>query len=161
MKRLVISCLFIVLSTSPTFAQTPREALIDLAAATYLQNTLLSAESPMLDMWLQEPKAKNRQVSDETWRDIKGKFAVSLSSVLGKKDGMLDKMLRHSLNSLSDAELQRIVEILNDPTYARFQKIMASPESQKQLLQVMISDAFAMQAALNDILREYGLNEVH
>lgn len=135
--------------------------LIDRAEAAYLQYALLSPNSPMLDLWLQAPREKNRQVSEETWRAVREQLAAALTKVLGQRGGVMDSVLRQSMSSLSDSDLQRIVEILNDPAYARFQQAVASPESQKQLLQTIIGSALAMQGALNEILRQHGLNEVH
>lgn len=161
MRKIVALCWLQILLITPAFAQTPRELLLDQVEAAYLRLAVLPPDSPIVDMWLQAPRAKNPQASEETWRTVKQELWTALSKVIGQKGGVLDKFLRRSMDGLSDSELERMGQILTDPVYARFQQTMTTPEAQKQLMQVMVDSALTMQGAMNEVLRQYGLREVH
>lgn len=161
MKKIVMLCCLLMWSMSLAFAETPREALVDRVKDAFLQHFVLPADSPMLEMWLDGARAKNRQTPEETWRAVKAKLAVALSKVLGQKGGMLDQVIKQATMALSDTELRHLVEILSDPVFVKYQQGMLRPDSQKQMLEGMLNSTFAMQAAMNEVLRQHSLNEVH
>ena len=126
MRNIVALCWFLSLSISSTFAQTSRDVLLDRVETAYLRLAILPADSPVIDMWMQAPRAKNPQVTEETWRVMKQEIWEALSKVLGQKEGVLDKFLRRTMDGLSNSELERMAEIFADPVYAKFQQTMLS-----------------------------------
>lgn len=160
MKKLIGFLLFAFVPTSIVLAQgqSPRDALIEQVKLAHLQQAIFSQHSPIFDFLLQEARNKNRQASEEAWLVVKRQFSEALTNIVMQRGGGVDRVLTQSLSSLSDAELQRLVEALTDPAYIKFQQAIYSPESQKQLMLSMPAYAQAFQQSLSGILRKNGLN---
>lgn len=160
MKRFAGFSLFLFLSCSIAAAQaSPRDVLIERCETAYLRATTLSADSPLVDMLLASTKSANREVNDDTWRVIRQEIATAVTQSLTERGSMLDTTFRKSMESLSDAELARLSQVLNDPAYTKFQSAMASPATQKQFMQAMYGDAAKFQTVANKILARHGLKE--
>lgn len=160
MKRLAGLSLFLFWSYSIAAAQaSPRDVLIEHCETAYLRATTLSADSPLVDMLLASTKSANREASDDTWRGIRQEIAAAVTRSLTERGSTLDTTLRKSMEPLSDVELARLSQVLNDPAYTKFQSAMASPAAQKQFMQAMFDDAPKFQIVVNKILAQHGLKE--
>ncbi|MBI3561124.1 MAG: hypothetical protein HY080_05340 [Gammaproteobacteria bacterium] len=161
--KLIISCVsFLFLGVSIAAAQTvPRDTLIDRIESIYAQATMLSADSPFMEMFMAPAKTANPGVNKTTWLGIKQELALSISNTITEKGGLLDKVLRKSLENLSDEELERLRQILSDPVYNKFQAAMASPATQRQFAQALLGNALKLNTAINAVLVRHNLKEVH
>ena len=65
--------------------------------------------------------------------------------------------MEQSLNQLSVQELQHLDTLLTDPVLVKFQHTMASPQTQRALMQGMAASTLKMQAAMNGVLQRHGL----
>jgi hypothetical protein len=162
MKRLfiAITC-YLVLYTSAAVAQTTqRDRLIDKVGACYVQGTMLSEDSPLIDMLLAPAKSANPSVVSGTWLEIKKEIASGISKAMTEKGGLIDLLLRKSVEKLSDGELDHLDRILCDPVYTKFQTAMASPSTQKQLAQALFANTLKFNVVINSVLMRHGLKEV-
>lgn len=156
---LAISFLFILLSQS-TIADAQglsRDELIDKVESIYLRSTMLSPDSPLLEMFLSQAKKANPEANADTWLAVKQDLAPALTKVLTEKGSSLDILIRKSLENLSDGELDRLVQIISDPTFIKFQSAMSSPSSQKGIMLEMYANAQKFGAATNNVLNSHGL----
>ena len=162
MKSVAIIPALLLLFVSNSFAQTTsRDAIIEKIESAYTRTTMFSAESPFVKNMLAPAITANPGVSKEAWADIAKEVAPALSNVMAEKGGLMDTLLRTSLESLSEDELKRLESILNDPAYLKFQAAMAAPSVQRQLMQSVMSNTLKMGAAINGVLSKHGFNEVH
>jgi hypothetical protein len=150
---------------NPSHAGTPRDnerdAVIDRIQATYFSTTLFSGDSPLLKSFLVPAEKANPGVSQQVWTEVAKEFAAVLSKLMLGKGGLMDSILRPSLQQLSDAELRRLEEIATDPVYLKLQSITSSPETQQRLLRVMAGNVLNLNGAINGVLASHRLNEVH
>jgi hypothetical protein len=114
-----------------------------------------------MEKFLQAPKAANPTVGTETWVAVKKEMASALNAAMTEKGGLLDTILRKSMENLSDKDLARLAQILGDPAYGRFQAALASPEMQKQMMQAVLGDTARITTAINGVLSSHGLTDVH
>lgn len=148
--------------TSYALAQSPqREILIDQVEAAYMQSVVFTPESPIVESLLSGAKTANSNVSNATWVAIQSETAAALSKIMIARGGVMDTLLRKSLEPMSDDELRRLIELFQDPAYKKLQTSMANPLAQKQLMQAFANSALAMLGAINTILEGRGLKNVH
>jgi hypothetical protein len=160
-KSLIALLLLAVISPVATAKAPSRDDLIDHVEAIYLQTSIFSSDSPLLDLFLQGPKAANREVSPETWSLVRKETATALNAAMTARGGALESILRKSLADLADKDLVRLATILKDPVYSKFQAALASPAVQKQMLQALMGDTVRINAAINGVLSSHGLAEIH
>lgn len=154
--------LSLVLGSSIASAQTTsREALIGRVEKSYLQTRMFPATSPILDRMLGPAMSANPGVSSKQWSDIRKEVASALIAVMMEKGGLLDTLLRNSMANLSDPDLERLAHIVSDPVFQQFRAAMASPSSQKQLMQAIYVNVPKMNMALNGVLVRHGLKAEH
>ena len=162
MKILAIFTSCLILCSSVASAQTPsRDELINQIETIYARSTILSPDSPLIDMYLSTPKQANPNTSSETWATVKQEVAIAVTNVMTRKGGSMDLVLRKSLDALSDTELSRLIQLLNDPVFVKYQAAVNSPAAQKQMMQGMVGMALGLNAAINKVLVSHGLKEVH
>lgn len=158
MKYIVVLAMSLAFSSSTAFAKTsPRDVLIGQVEAAYTQAMILTPDSPLFDLYLSEAKSANPEVSSATWSEIRRDLSPEVSKVLTERGGMVDAALRQSMESLSDDELKKLSVIFVDPTYKKFQAAMASPSTQKQMLQSIMASASKMNAVVDKVLAMHGL----
>lgn len=162
MRSILVLALSLFLWPSISVAQTlPRDALIDRIESIYVETSLLPPDSPMIEMFIDAAKATNPGVSSDIWLGIKQEIAIAFSKVMTEKGGVMDTMIRRSLENLSEVELEKLSQILSDPVFYKFQAAMVSTPTQKQLMQVMHSIQPKLKAAANSSLVGHGLKEVY
>lgn len=162
MKFIAFWASTLVFWSSISVAQTlPREALIGRIESIYIQTTMLSADSPFIEMFIGSAKSANPGVDGDTWSGIKQEITPMLSKVMTEKGGLMDVFLRKSLENFSDAELEKLSQILSNPIYNKFQIAMASPSTQRELVQALFGYTLNFNAVINSVLVKHGLNEVH
>jgi hypothetical protein len=162
MKLILFLTLSLFLWPSISIAQSlPRDALIDRVESIYVETSLLPPDSPMVEMFLEAAKSANPGVSNDKWFDIKIELATTFTKVMTEKGGVLDTIIRSSLESLSDAELDKLGQILSYPVFYKFQAAMIRPSTQNQLMQVMVGIKSKPKAAANSNLVDHGLKKVY
>jgi hypothetical protein len=156
--------LLLLLAPGVTSAQAPaaqREAAITRIERAYAQTSLLAPDSPFTDNLLGGARASNPNVSDATWTSLKPEITTAVSAVMLDKGGLVDSLVRASVGALSDAELQRLLRIYEDPVFLKMQSAMSSTATQRQIAAAMWSDSVRISTAINAVLRQHGLHEVH
>ena len=101
-----------------------REALIGQIESHYNNPQLMSPDSPVLRMVLQDAQNANPGVSPQDWNRVQVETAAAFRHILTQPGGPLDRMLHQALASLTDAELRRMALISADPAYKKFQNGM-------------------------------------
>lgn len=144
-------------SSSAIAADATRDALIQKVEIDSMKNTAFTPDSPLLDSMLAPAKAANPNVSATTWAAVQTDTATSITAVLFGPDSGVNAAMGQSLNELSNTELQHLDALLTDPVLIKFQRAMASPATQRAMLQGMSASALKMQAALNAVLTRHGL----
>ena len=152
---------FLAGSLISTFAHSaedsPHSALISRIEVQYLASTVVGPDSPIIDQWIAPARTLNPEVDQATWNGVKTDVAAALTSLLTAKGSALEVFFRGALDALSDAELARLSDLLNDPVYKKFQGAMGSTENQKRMLQAFMGDSLSMGAAVNGVLEKHGL----
>jgi hypothetical protein len=162
MKLLIALTFYLTLFASTAIAQTSqRDLLVDKIESCYTQGTLFSADSPFIERILTSAKSANPSVSSDTWSGIKKELAPALSKIIAEKGGLIDSLLRKSVEKMSDGELDDLARILCAPVYTKFQTAMANPANQQQLAKALFSNTLKFNMAINDVLTRYGLKTVH
>lgn len=162
MKLVAWWILFLALLPSVSFAQTPlRATLLSRIESNYAQKVFFSSDSPMVETLLVAAKYQNPGVSDDTWFGIKRELSLALSKIVTEQGGSVSGLIRTSLDSFSDAELDRLDKLLNDPIYEKFLRALSTPSAHEQYAQRMLVDAPKFGDVINDVLIRHGLKGGH
>jgi hypothetical protein len=138
-------------------ADAAKDTLIRKVEVDSMRNTVFTPDSPLLDSLLSSAKAANPDASEATWAAVRTDTAAAISSTLFGPDSAISAAMGQSLNQLSVQELQHLDTLLTDPVLIKFQHTMASPDTQRALIQGMAASTLKMQAAMNDVLQRHGL----
>jgi hypothetical protein len=138
-------------------ADASKEALIQKVEVDSMRNTVFTPDSPLLETMLAPAKAANPNVSAATWTVVRADTASAASSALFGPGSGVSTAMEQSLSQLSVQELQHLDALLTDPVLVKYQRIMASPETQRAMMQGMTASAMKMQTALDDVLKRHGL----
>jgi hypothetical protein len=138
-----------------------RDDLINEIESAYIASALISADSPMLDMMLAPAKAANSAVAPDVWLSVKTEVAKSFTQIFTAKGSTMDIIIRQSLQSFSDKELQTLDQILHEPVYKRFQNAVASPATQKQMFDGMMKASSHLIDVINTVLEKHQLKGFH
>jgi hypothetical protein len=163
-RRLLLSTSFLLLAgiafglPAANAADSAKDALIHKVEVDSMRNTVFTPDSPLLDSMLAPAKAANPNASANTWAAVRTDTASAITSTLFGPDSAVSTVMEQSLNQLSVQELQHLDTLLTDPVLMKFQRTMASPETQRALMQGMAASTLKMQAAMNDVLKRHGLN---
>jgi hypothetical protein len=144
-------------SATATSADTAKDALIHKVEVDSMKNTVFTPDSPMLDSLLAPAKEANPNVSAATWTAVRTDTASAISTVMFGPGSGISAAMEQSLNQLSVQELQHLDALLTDPVLIKFQQTMASPNTQRAMMQGLASSTLKMQAALNEVLQRHGL----
>ena len=149
--------------SSAALAQTsPREAAIARFELAYAQVVLVSAESPFMNnILMSRVKSVNPGVGRETWARITPAISAAMMKAITEKGGPLDTTLRAAVVTLTDAELDKLIDTYEDPAYRKFQAATNRPDVQDEINYAFISNALALGPAVNGILAQNGLNQIH
>jgi hypothetical protein len=159
-KKLIFSLLALVPLIA--MAQPPtRDALMDRVEAEFVAGTIVAADSPVVTSMLAPAMTANPGVTSETWQSVKVELAAGFTKLLTERGGSFDVLIRNSLSSLSDKELQSLGDLLGYPAYKKFQSAMSSPASQQQMQLGMAKVAMELGPLINAILVSHQLHEVH
>jgi hypothetical protein len=162
LKTLILTVLILILCSSLGSAQpSPREVIIEHIIATYTQGSLLRVDSPFAENLLRPAKSANPGVSKDIWVTVKAEVVTAVSKVMIEKGGLIVSLFRKSLEPLSDAELEKLSTILDDPVLKKFQAAMASPSTQQFFAKALFENTMKMTSAINIVLSGHGLKEVH
>lgn len=162
-RRLQLTVSFLLLASATlgmpaaNAADATKDALIHKVEVDSMRNTVFTPDSPLLDSMLAPAKAANPKASAETWSAVRTDTASAITSTLFGPDSAVSTAMEQSLNQLSTQELQHLDTLLTDPVLVKFQRTMASPETQRALMQGMAASTVKMQAAMNDVLQRHGL----
>lgn len=152
----------LVFWSSASISQTlTREELIQRIEYSYTKNSLLSAKSPIFEMFIGSAKQANPEVNDTTWSGIEQEIAPKLSDVIMEKGGLMDMFLRKSLESFSDSECEQLSLILSNPVYYKFIGVIAEPSTQGELMNAFMGYTVKLNDVINSTLSKHGLNTVH
>lgn len=158
--RLPALVLIAVLAPGAALAVT-RDELIDQIETTYTSSAVIPADSPVVDLMLTQAKAANPDAAAETWQAVRGELAAAFSKSFTARGGMLDTLIRESLQPLSDRELRSLSQILRDPAYRKFQAAMSSSAAQGQMTRSMMQVGLQLGTLINGVLASHQLKEVH
>jgi hypothetical protein len=162
-RRLLLAASFLLLAGTAVglpaakAADSTKEALIHKVEVDSMRNTVFTPDSPLLDSMLAPAKAANPNVSATTWAAVRTDTASAITSTLFGPDSAVSMAMEQSLNQLSTQELQHLDVLLTDPVLVKFQHTMASPDTQRALMQGMAASTLKMQSAMNDVLQRHGL----
>jgi hypothetical protein len=157
--RYLLGLSFLLMTSLPVAhaADTTKDALIRKVEVDSMRNTVFTPDSPLLDSLLAPAKAANPTASADTWTAVRTDTASAITSTMFGPDSAVSQAMAQSLNQLSVAELQHLDTLLTDPVLVKFQRTMASPDTQRALMQGMAASTLKMQAAMNDVLQRHGL----
>jgi hypothetical protein len=144
-------------STAVIAADATKDALIHKVEVDSMRNTVFTPDSPLLDTMLAPAKAANPDASADTWTVVRADTASAVSTTLFGPGSGISAAMEQSLNQLSVQELQHLDTLLTDPVLVKFQRTMASPQTQRAMMQGMAASTMKMQAALDDVLKRHGL----
>lgn len=162
MKKLAFAIgLFALVSVSSASNTASRNDTIERIEALQLNESVFTPDSPFLMSMLQPALQANPGVGDEELHAIRIEAAPALSKVLTEPGGLLDTTYRTALAPLSDAELDRLAELLSDPVWRKFNASMAAPATQQQFVKALMSNTLQTRAALDAVLTKHGLKTVH
>lgn len=162
MKRYAVLMLVLLLPGAMACAQSvTRDELVARIGTSYLQAAVLSADSPLFDNILLQAKSANPGASAEQWRQVKAEVVPAITGLLAGKGSPIEKLLQQSLAGMSDQELQRLLELLNDPVYRKFTAAMTSPAAQKELLGALAVASLRFNQIINAALQHQGLKDIH
>jgi hypothetical protein len=102
----------------------------------------------------------NPGVDSGVWDNVKHEVAQGLTKLATQKGGVLDGPFREAVSSLSDAELQRLGAIFDDPAYRKFHAAMANPIARQQFLTATAALAQQIGPMINMVLQTHHLQEV-
>jgi hypothetical protein len=162
-RRLLLKASFMLLagallcSSAAAAADASKDALIRKVEFDSMRNTVFTPDSPLLDTMLSPAKAANPNVDANTWEGVRTDTASAITSVLFGPGSGISTAMEQSLNQLSVAELQHLDTLLTDPVLIKFQRTMASPDTQRAMMQGLTASSMKMQAALDDVLKRHGL----
>jgi hypothetical protein len=162
-RRWLLKASFVLLagatacSFAASAADAAKEALIHKVAVDSMRNTVFTPDSPLLDNMLAPAKAANPNVPANTWTAVRTDTASAMTDVLFGPGSGISAAMEQSLSQLSVQELQHLDALLTDPVLIKYQHTMASPDTQRAMMQGMAASALKMQAALNDVLKRHGL----
>jgi hypothetical protein len=138
-----------------------REKYISTLESLFFKTTLLSANSPFVSNLLGPAKSANPGVSDDAWTSVASELAIAFDAVLKERGGLTDTALRSAVQEMSTRELEHLTAILSDPVFQKYSAATRSAAAQKQLARALMETTVKLKEALNGILRERGLKEVH
>ncbi|GFZ89755.1 hypothetical protein [Dyella caseinilytica] len=162
-RRLLLGASFLLLAGAAiglpvaNAADATKDALIHKVEVDSMRNTVFTPDSPLLDSMLAPAKAANPNVSADNWAAVRADTASAITSTLFGPDSAVSTVMEQSLSQLSTQELQHLDVLLTDPVLIKFQHTMASPETQRALMQGMAASTLKMQGAMNDVLLRHGL----
>lgn len=154
---------FALTAPAVTSAQTsPRELTIrHIVDVAFNQANVYSAKSPIIERLLGSAKSANPAVSPDAWEKMKPELSIGLTKAMSENGGVFGGALNGAFDELSDSELDRVSQLLDDPVYKKFQTALANPAVQQRVMQLSMASASRMNAALNIVLASHGLREVH
>ena len=162
MKRHLLLAALLALSSSVSSANSaPREALIDRIETQYVATSVFASDSPVVISILQPAMTANPGVSKETWQSVKKETAAAVTKMITEKGSTMDVLVRSSLESFSDKELEALSLVLSDPSFRKFQAAMSGPAAQQQLHAGMAKVGLQLGTLINTVLVNHHLNEVH
>jgi hypothetical protein len=138
-------------------ADTTRDALIRKVEFDSMRNTVFTPDSPLLDSMLAPAKEANPDVPASTWEAVRADTASAITSILFGPGSGINTAMEQSLNQLSMQELQHLDTLLTDPVLIKFQHTMASPDTQRAMMQGLSASTTKMQSALDAVLQRHGL----
>jgi hypothetical protein len=147
---------FVAVAQPPT-----RDALMDRIEAEFVAGTIVAADSPAVTSMLGPAMTANPGVTPETWQSVEVELAGGLTKLITERGGSFDVLIRNSLSSLSDKELQSLGDLLGYPAYKKFQSAMSSPATQQQMQFGMAKVGMEIGPLINTILVNHQLHEVH
>jgi hypothetical protein len=155
----------LVLAPLSAFAADPaaarKEALIDRLEAMNYGDVKFSADSPLIGMLLQDAKRANPNASAETWKAVSEEVSTSYLELLTRKGGAIDQLLRPSLESLTERELNHLASLLADPVFQKYKSTMQSPQTQLAMQKAMMAAGLELAPMLNSILEKHALVGSH
>ena len=148
---------FALCSSAASAADTTKDALIRKVEFDSMRNTVFTPDSPLLDSMLAPAKAANPDVPANTWEAVRSDTASAITSILFGPGSGINTAMEQSLNQLSMQELQHLDTLLTDPVLIKFQHTMASPDTQRAMMQGLAASTMKMQSALDAVLQRHGL----
>ncbi|MDA8094460.1 MAG: hypothetical protein M0T84_11240 [Betaproteobacteria bacterium] len=158
---MLIGAVFSLFTTVAWANPVSREALIQKIEGEYSSTTFFSPDSPLVQTLLAPAKSVNPGVSNAVWQGIAKEIAPALGRAVNGKGGVMDSVLRTPLETLSDSDLQRLMVILSDPVYKKFQTAITSPAAQRRVVQSMMANAWKLNVVVDQALTEHKLNVPH
>lgn len=108
-------------------------------------------------MLLAAAKSANPNINSEKWEKVKVDTAASLTRTLAENGGPMGGVLVGALDAMSDTELERVAQLLDDPAYSKFQAILASSAVQQRVLQKTAKTSEKINDAVNAAISSNGL----
>jgi hypothetical protein len=157
-QNFVVAAL-LVLSTAA--AQEPRDDTVRRIETMYMSADVLAPESPFLQIVLGSALEANAGVAPDEWVKVSNEVSLAISQMFAVKGGLVDVAFTASVRDLSDEELHQLERLVSDPVYQKFQKGMSAPQTQRQIMQAMMTSALSMDVVVNEVLSRHGLKEAH
>jgi hypothetical protein len=160
LSSILLAAVFVAGHTSAQSAS--REATIEhIEALTFGQTNVYTPDSPIVALLITEAKAANPAEPQSTWDSIKAELATALAKAMTENGGPMRGVLSGALDSMSDAELNRLANMLDDPAYRKFQAALSTPSLQRRIMAASGANGARMQSALNTVLAKHGLKQAH
>ncbi|MBK6006346.1 hypothetical protein JJB11_09610 [Ramlibacter ginsenosidimutans] len=160
-KLLAFVCALLVFSSCSIAQEMPRSVALEKISASWADVQLLADNSPLGEMMVAPYRSANPGVSTEEWAAIKKELLAAFSKTFTSPQGVLDILVRKTLEGFSDAEVARLATLLDDPVYKKYQAASASPAMQQQFVRAMAASALQVGSTANSIMARHGLREVH
>ena len=159
--RLVISIALIISAVASAQTSQREMTIRHIVEVAFNQANVYSAKSPIIESLLGPAKSANPGVSPEAWEKMKPELSAALTKAMSENGGILGGALNGAFDGLSDSELERVSQLLDDPAYRKFQVALANPAVQRRVMQSSMASAGRMNATVNAVLASHGLKEVH
>jgi hypothetical protein len=102
---------------------------------------------PALASTLQFVRTANPGLSETQWREIMDEISDAMTAGMSQPGNPMFMAQAKLLASFSNAELEKLENLLNDPVYRRYSSTLSSATGQKMLMQGFIENSSWMPAA--------------
>jgi hypothetical protein len=155
MKLIPIAFTVAFIAASVHAQSIDRDAQFKRLEAKYTRAPAFQEPPPILIDLLQSARAANPNVPPETWKAIEAECAETLVRSSASALGIL---LRRAYAQLTDAELEHLAALTEDPVLIKAEALAAAPEIQNKLLEITLAHVLSLPAsAINEVLRKRGL----
>lgn len=154
----LLTCLLAATFAPHSLAQaSSRAADIKALQSIWLEQQPLLTDDSTTRTLLDAYRQLNPQLSEQEWQPVAQEILARLRQVLASLSSTLDVLLETSMDEFSDEEISRLVQLMSDPVYRKYQQALLSPAVQQRMVGEFAKAAQAMDNAANEVLRRHRL----